>query len=156
MPDPRAPRLAVLIDADNVPSSHAEAIFEEIASLGEASVRRIYGDWSAQRRAKLMEKYAEQQGKLTKTGEAVRAAFFACTKKGTGLVRVYADQDKQLRVEPVMVDNIIVDDRECSNGSPPRQLHYRQADFDCDALCQQFPDKKVISVARTCLFSESL
>jgi uncharacterized LabA/DUF88 family protein len=49
MPDPRAPRLAVLIDADNVPASYAEAIFEEIAGLGEASVRRIYGDWSAQR-----------------------------------------------------------------------------------------------------------
>ena len=49
MADDRAPRLAVLIDADNVPASYAEAIFEEIAGLGEASVRRIYGDWSAQR-----------------------------------------------------------------------------------------------------------
>lgn len=49
MPQPRTPRLAVLIDADNVPASYAEAIFEEIAALGEASVRRIYGDWSAQR-----------------------------------------------------------------------------------------------------------
>ncbi|MDQ2066514.1 NYN domain-containing protein [Xinfangfangia sp. CPCC 101601] len=47
--EPRAPRLCVLIDADNIPASHAEAIFEEIASLGEASVRRIYGDWSALR-----------------------------------------------------------------------------------------------------------
>ena len=47
--DPRAPRLCVLIDADNIPAAHAEAIFEEIASLGEASVRRIYGDWSALR-----------------------------------------------------------------------------------------------------------
>jgi uncharacterized LabA/DUF88 family protein len=47
--DPRAPRLCVLIDADNVPANYAEAIFEEIAALGEASVRRIYGDWSAQR-----------------------------------------------------------------------------------------------------------
>jgi uncharacterized LabA/DUF88 family protein len=45
----RAPRLCVLIDADNVPAAYAEAIFEEIASLGEASVRRIYGDWSATR-----------------------------------------------------------------------------------------------------------
>ena len=51
MTDTRAPRLAVLIDADNVPASYAEAIFEEIAALGEASVRRIYGDWSAQRLA---------------------------------------------------------------------------------------------------------
>lgn len=51
MTEPRAPRLCVLIDADNVPSGYAAAIFEEISGLGEASVRRIYGDWSAQRLA---------------------------------------------------------------------------------------------------------
>jgi hypothetical protein len=49
MPAERAPRLAVLIDADNIPAVHAEAIFKEIVTLGEASVRRIYGDWSASR-----------------------------------------------------------------------------------------------------------
>ena len=42
------PRLAVLIDADNTAPKWAEAIFEEIATLGEASVRRIYGDFSGQ------------------------------------------------------------------------------------------------------------
>lgn len=42
------PLLAVLIDADNSSPKWAEAIFEEIASLGEASVRRIYGDFSRQ------------------------------------------------------------------------------------------------------------
>lgn len=40
------PLLAVLIDADNSSPQWAEAIFEEIASLGEASVRRLYGDFS--------------------------------------------------------------------------------------------------------------
>lgn len=40
------PLLAVLVDADNSSPAWAEAIFEEIASLGEASVRRIYGDFS--------------------------------------------------------------------------------------------------------------
>ncbi|MFN3952811.1 MAG: NYN domain-containing protein [Pararhodobacter sp.] len=40
------PLLAVLIDADNSSPRWADAIFEEIASLGEASVRRIYGDFS--------------------------------------------------------------------------------------------------------------
>ncbi len=39
------PLLAVLIDADNSSPQWAEAIFEEIAALGEASVRRIYGDF---------------------------------------------------------------------------------------------------------------
>jgi len=40
------PLLAVLIDADNSSPRWASAIFDEIASLGEASVRRIYGDFS--------------------------------------------------------------------------------------------------------------
>lgn len=39
-------RLAVLIDADNTSSKIADRLFEEIARLGEASVRRIYGDFS--------------------------------------------------------------------------------------------------------------
>jgi len=47
MPDDR-PLLAVLIDADNTSPKYAGAIFEEIASLGEASVRRCYGDFSSQ------------------------------------------------------------------------------------------------------------
>jgi hypothetical protein len=41
--------LAVLIDADNTSHRFAKAIFEEIASLGEASVRRCYGDFSSPR-----------------------------------------------------------------------------------------------------------
>jgi uncharacterized LabA/DUF88 family protein len=42
-------RLAVLIDADNTSARYATAIFDEIASLGEANVRRIYGDFSGAR-----------------------------------------------------------------------------------------------------------
>jgi uncharacterized LabA/DUF88 family protein len=42
-------RLAVLIDADNSSARYASAIFDEIASLGEANVRRIYGDFSGTR-----------------------------------------------------------------------------------------------------------
>lgn len=47
MPPERAtPFLAVLIDADNIPARHAAAILDEIASFGEPSLRRVYGDWS--------------------------------------------------------------------------------------------------------------
>lgn len=44
--DSRSPRLAVLIDADNTSSKIADGLFEEIATRGEASLRRIYGDFS--------------------------------------------------------------------------------------------------------------
>lgn len=38
------PLLAVLIDGDNASPKDAAVIFEEIASLGEVAVKRIYGD----------------------------------------------------------------------------------------------------------------
>lgn len=45
----RSPRLAILIDADNASAKIADGLFEEIAKIGEASVRRIYGDFSSSR-----------------------------------------------------------------------------------------------------------
>ncbi|MEC9432416.1 MAG: NYN domain-containing protein [Pseudomonadota bacterium] len=60
MADP-LPRLAVLIDADNTTPRVAEGLFLEIAKLGEASVRRIYGDFSDDRLkgwARILAQYA--------------------------------------------------------------------------------------------------
>lgn len=51
MPDQDRPLLAVLIDADNTSPKFAGAILEEIAAIGEASVRRCYGDFSSQQMA---------------------------------------------------------------------------------------------------------
>lgn len=42
----RPPRLAVLIDADNTSPKVADGLFDEVAKIGEASLRRIYGDFS--------------------------------------------------------------------------------------------------------------
>ena len=39
-------KLAVLIDADNASPKIAEGLFDEIARIGEATLRRIYGDFS--------------------------------------------------------------------------------------------------------------
>lgn len=39
-------RLAVLIDADNVPYSNVKGMFEEIAKYGTPTFKRIYGDWT--------------------------------------------------------------------------------------------------------------
>jgi uncharacterized LabA/DUF88 family protein len=46
MTEKRPERLAVLIDADNTPSKIVNGLFEEIAKIGDAAVRRIYGDFS--------------------------------------------------------------------------------------------------------------
>lgn len=39
-------KLAVLIDADNVPSSDIKDMLEEIAKYGVPTFKRIYGDWT--------------------------------------------------------------------------------------------------------------
>ncbi|HBS85109.1 MAG: Maebl [Bacteroidetes bacterium GWF2_38_335] len=39
-------RLAVLIDADNIPYSNIKGMLDEIAKLGVPSIKRIYGDWT--------------------------------------------------------------------------------------------------------------
>src|SRR4249920_2063576 len=57
----RLHRLAILIDADNTSSRIAAGLFEEIAKFGEASVRRIYGDFSSPRLKswiEILQKYA--------------------------------------------------------------------------------------------------
>jgi hypothetical protein len=57
----RLPRFAVLIDADNTSPQIAGGLFEEVAKFGEASVRRIYGDFSNQRLkpwTDILQKYA--------------------------------------------------------------------------------------------------
>lgn len=39
-------KIAVLIDADNVPSSNIKGMLEEIAKYGTPTSKRIYGDWT--------------------------------------------------------------------------------------------------------------
>lgn len=39
-------RLAVLIDADNVPVKYIKGMIEEIARYGTPTIKRIYGDWT--------------------------------------------------------------------------------------------------------------
>lgn len=101
----RSPRLCVLIDADNVPAAYANAIFEEIASLGEASVRRIYGDWSALRLNAWAKKVAalglvaDQQFSNTKgknasdIGLVIAAMDFLHSGLFDGFVLVSSDSD---------------------------------------------------------------
>lgn len=105
MASTRTPRLCVLIDADNVPASYADAIFNEIAALGEASVRRIYGDWSATRLNAWAKKVAalglvaDQQFSNTKgknasdIGLVIAAMDFLHSGLFDGFVLVSSDSD---------------------------------------------------------------
>ncbi|MGH3348223.1 MAG: NYN domain-containing protein [Nocardioides sp.] len=49
--DSSAVRIAVLFDADNTSPKYAEAVLEELATYGTPTIKRAYGDFSAQRLA---------------------------------------------------------------------------------------------------------
>jgi predicted nuclease of predicted toxin-antitoxin system len=105
MPDTRTPRLAVLIDADNIPARHIEAVLDEIAGLGEPSVRRVYGDWSSSALAQWKEKarslglVMHQQSANTKgknasdIGLVIDAMDILHAGKVDGFVLVSSDSD---------------------------------------------------------------
>jgi hypothetical protein len=40
-------RLAVLIDAENVPYKNIKGILEEVAKYGTPTIKRIYADWTS-------------------------------------------------------------------------------------------------------------
>jgi len=45
-------KLAVLIDADNIPSTNVKEMMEEINKYGTPTIKRIYGDWTKPHLAK--------------------------------------------------------------------------------------------------------
>lgn len=47
MKAPEDLRLAVLIDADNIPYSNISEMLEEVSRFGTPTIKRIYGDWTA-------------------------------------------------------------------------------------------------------------
>ena len=48
MPTPKSSTatLAILIDADNANPAIIKGLIDEVAKLGRATVRRVYGDWT--------------------------------------------------------------------------------------------------------------
>lgn len=101
------PRLAVLIDADNtfnvIPI--IDQLFEEISKFGDASVRRIYGDWTQTQLGKWkdilpqhaiqpIQQYANTKGKnATDSALIIDAMDLLYTAPLEGLCIVSSDSD---------------------------------------------------------------
>ncbi|MEL7299460.1 MAG: NYN domain-containing protein [Pseudomonadota bacterium] len=117
------PLLAVLIDADNVPARHAEAILKEISSIGEPALRRVYGDWSSGQlkswssRIRSLglnahQETANTQGKnASDIGLVIDAMDILHTRRFDGFVLVSSDSDftalaNRLREDGLMVIGI--------------------------------------------------
>lgn len=112
------------------------------AAISTVDVRSRFmtdgGNWSEQRMARHLEFYIEAVGKLHTRSAKCRMAFKSAAKKGTGLVKV-APKGKRICVEHVLVDDIVVDERQCRTGGSPRDLHQRRF-VDRDELAAMFPE----------------
>lgn len=113
-------RLAVLIDADNAQAAVIEGLLAEIARFGEATVKRIYGDFTASASSswkKVLQKYAikpVQQFAYTTGKNATDSALIIdamdllYTRKFDGFCLITSDSDftglaMRLREEGLMV-----------------------------------------------------
>ncbi|MGN0020168.1 MAG: NYN domain-containing protein [Sphingobacterium hotanense] len=98
-------KLAVLIDADNVPYSNVKEMLEEIAKNGTPTIKRIYADWTTSRvsgwKAVLLEnaitpiqQYSYTIGKnSTDSAMIIDAMDILYSEKVTGFCIVSSDSD---------------------------------------------------------------
>lgn len=98
-------RLAVLIDADNAQASIIEGILAEVARFGEATVKRIYGDFTSPNSAswkkelqeyaiKPVQQFAYTTGKnATDSALIIDAMDLLYTRKFDGFCLVTSDSD---------------------------------------------------------------
>lgn len=153
----RGPRstidVATLVGGRMHVNALAGAVDTVSAQIATTDIRATFdtdgANWSEQRRARHREWYSEALAKLLKVHEKCQRGFKAgAATKGTGLNKVYIDGFDQIVVDPVKVDDIVVDELECRCG-PPRQLHHR-VPIDKETLKAQFPEhEKAIDAATT-------
>ena len=98
-------KLAVLIDADNIPGKHVSAMMEEIAKYGIPTIKRIYGDWTKPHLAKWkkvllenaiipMQQYSYTVGKnATDSAMIIDAMDILYSGKVDGFCLVSSDSD---------------------------------------------------------------
>jgi len=98
-------KIAVLIDADNVPAGQVKEMMEEIAKYGNPTIKRIYGDWTKPQLGKWknvllenainpMQQYSYTTGKnATDSAMIIDAMDILYSEKVNGFCIVSSDSD---------------------------------------------------------------
>lgn len=83
------------------------------------------GTWTAQQKAKRLDKFTRGLFYETKFAQHASKVFFDAVVFGTGLLHVYEGQDKRLECERVLPDEMYIDDMDAMYGEP-RNLYRRK------------------------------
>lgn len=104
------------------------------------------GDWSAQSKAKKLNKFIEGQFYAMNYYDVASRGFQDSLIFGTGCAKFYI-KDGNICAERVFIDEIVIDDREALYGEP-RQMHQKKW-IHRDVLISMFPAKKTAIMQAT-------
>lgn len=111
---------------ENVVASNVDTVHAAIAATDvRARFMTDDGDFDDIRRSRHLEWYGNGLAKKLQAPAKGRRAFKDAALKGTGAVKVWIE-GTDIRCERLLIDNIVVDEAECREGSMPRQMHYRE------------------------------
>ncbi len=131
---------------ENVIATNVDTVASIISAI-DIRAREITdgGDWDQQRQARQRELYIEAIEKLYDVPAKAESVFKEGPGiRGTGLMYVGEDRfcggkKRRMIIEPVLADDIIVDEGECRTGGKPTQIHRRRI-VNRDDLAARFPD----------------
>lgn len=130
---------------ENVIASNVDVVSAIISAI-DLRIREMTdgGNWTEQRQARERELYLEGIEKLFDVQAKSETVFKEGPGiRGTGLMYVGEDRfgggkKRRMCIEPVLADDIIVDERECRTGGKPTQMHRRRI-VDRDELAARYP-----------------
>lgn len=103
------------------------------------------GDFSMQRRAKLLTQFVEGVFQMCDFYSKAAMAFLDSCIFGTGAIKIFR-VGNEIKAERVFIDELVVDDKEAFYGEP-RQMHQKKF-IHKDVLIEMFPsDKASIELA---------
>lgn len=132
-------RLADSFVADNVCQNAVDTASSIIAkNRPRIAVNTDGGNWSTQRRAKWLERWIEGVFRMTDFHAKAQEIFTDACVLGTGVLKIIPKLGGGTTVERVLIDEIIVDERQC-RGRAPRHLHQRSF-VNREDLAAQYPE----------------
>lgn len=144
-PDP------VAVVDENVIAGNVDTVTAVVAATDvRARFQTTDADWSTQRQAKHLEWYSEGLVAAFDVMPKCQTGFKQAAKKGIGINHIDVDRfTNQPRVESVMPDDIVCDDRQCAGGKAPLEIHRVHRNVDRAILAARYPQHATAIMAAT-------
>lgn len=130
--------------SDNIIHSVCEAATAQIARQRlKVRVMTDGGDFTDQQQAKLLDKFIFGVYQTENVWDEEAEAFLDATIFGTGCLHIFPDAEQQrIRVVRVPIDEIVVDEMECTSGPDNFRNLYRRRYVNREELADMFPEAR--------------